>query len=55
MKTKLLIVAAATVTCFGFGMSAASADETHCYTVASLKALTQQLQPMARMSHSRLR
>jgi hypothetical protein len=37
MKTKLLIVAAATVTCFGFGMSAASADETHCYTVASLK------------------
>jgi hypothetical protein len=37
MKTKLLIVAAATVTCFGFGISAASADETHCYTVASLK------------------
>jgi hypothetical protein len=37
MKTKLLIVAAATVTCFGFGIPAASADETHCYTVASLK------------------
>src|ERR1700730_16207451 len=37
MKTKLLIVAVVPEPCFGFGISAASADETHCYTVASLK------------------
>jgi hypothetical protein len=37
MKTKALIVAAAIVTGFGFGIPAAKADETHCYSVASLK------------------
>jgi hypothetical protein len=38
MKTKALIVAAAIVTWFGFGIPAAKADdETHCYTLASLK------------------
>jgi len=36
-KTKVLIVAAAIVTWFGFGIPAAKADETHCYTVASLE------------------
>jgi hypothetical protein len=35
MKTKIVIVAAAIVT--GFGIPAAKADETHCYTVASLE------------------
>lgn len=35
MKTKVLI--AAIVTWFGFGMPAAKADETQCYTIASLK------------------
>jgi hypothetical protein len=37
MKTKILIVGAAIVTSFSFGMPAAKADETHCYTLASLK------------------
>jgi hypothetical protein len=37
MKTKVLIVAAAIVTSFAFGLPAAQADETHCYTLASLK------------------
>jgi hypothetical protein len=37
MKTKVLMVAATIVTWFGFGIHAAKADETHCYTVASLK------------------
>jgi hypothetical protein len=35
MKAKTLIIAAAIVT--GFGIPAAMADETHCYTLASLK------------------
>src|SRR2546421_935164 len=37
MNTKVLIAAAAIVTWFGFGMPAAKADETRCYTNASLK------------------
>ncbi len=37
MKTKVLIVTAAIITSLGFGMPAAKADETHCYTLASLK------------------
>ena len=35
-KTKLFIGAAAIVAGFGFGMPVATADETQCYTVASL-------------------
>jgi hypothetical protein len=38
MRTKVLIVAAAIVTWLGFGIPTAKADDdTHCYTVASLK------------------
>src|SRR5437899_12291763 len=37
MNTKVLIAAAAIVTWFCFGMPAAKADETRCYTNASLK------------------
>src|ERR1700736_7016299 len=38
MRTKVLIVAAAIVTWIAFGIPTAKADDdTHCYTVASLK------------------
>lgn len=37
MKTKVLIVAAAIVTSSGLGIPPARADETHCYTVASIR------------------
>jgi hypothetical protein len=36
MKTKVLTVAAAIFTSFGFGMPVVHADETRCYTLASL-------------------
>ena len=35
--TKALITSFTIATWLGFGMSAANADETHCYTLASLK------------------
>jgi hypothetical protein len=35
--TKALITSLTMATWLGFGMSAANADETHCYTLASLK------------------